>query len=214
MTVRGSSGTLHASARLPAPAEPETALPEAGQPEAAIEPTISGEELYARLGEAGFAYGAGLRAVRELEIGAGGVVADLALPPAAEASGYGLVPALLDGALQAAAGLGSGAAQGGTTNVPFALDRVELVRPLVGSCRASASLTSRPGDPVVRFDIILRDASGTTLVLLQGLTARPLAAPSSTASRTLFYEPRWEPKAGTPGPASAALFFSLQTARR
>ena len=202
--VRGPSGTLHASARLSPPAEPATALPEAGQPEAAIEATISGEDLYARLGEAGFAYGAGLRAVRGLEIGAGGLVADLALPPAAEASGYGLVPALLDGALQAAAGLGSGAAQGGTTNVPFALDRVELVRPLVGSCRAFASLTSRPGDLVVRFDIVLRDASGATLVLLQGLTARPLAAPSSTASRTLFYEPRWEAKAGTPGPGSAS----------
>ena len=204
VTVKGASGTLHASARLPGMSEPETALPAAGQPDMAVEATLGGEELYARLGEAGFAYGAGLRAVRKLEIGTGGVEADLALPPEAEASGYGLVPALLDGALQAAAGLGSGTAQGGTTNVPFSLDRVELVRPLVGPCRATASLISRPGDPVVRFDIILRDASGATLVLLQGLTARPLAAPSSTASRTLFYETRWEAKAGTPGPGSAS----------
>lgn len=134
--------------------------------------------------------------VERLRRETGQVVAQLRLPKAVEETWgeYVLHPSLMEGALQACAGLMGGEEEGSKERrVPFALESLRLVskcrREMVAWVRYSAG--SEAGDKVIKLDIDLCDEDGNVCVQMRGLGWQEAsliedraAVPSIPAART------------------------------
>ncbi|MES2938610.1 MAG: SDR family NAD(P)-dependent oxidoreductase [Pseudomonadota bacterium] len=172
--------------------------------------TIPVNEAYAVFRANGLEYGPAFHVLQGLEAGAdadGGVFAlgRLALPAdAARTDALELHPALLDGAIQTAAGLSLGQAgrdAGIGFTMPFALQSLEMLRPLpaegvVAVVRRAAGASAAPGMSFLDMD--LAGADGTVHVRIRGLAGRspgakaqPIAQAEPTAQAVLF-RPRRE----------------------
>ncbi|MFI1761427.1 SDR family NAD(P)-dependent oxidoreductase [Streptomyces sp. NPDC020800] len=135
-------------------------------------------QVYGAFAAHGIDYGPGHRGIQRLWAGEGQAVARLVLPDSVGTTldAYGLHPALLDSALQAAVGVIADA--DGTPHLPFAVDEVEIT----GDCARSMWAWVRPSggrqedSGVRRLDIDLCDDDGTVAVRLKGLSARPSSA--------------------------------------
>ncbi|BAV98003.1 non-ribosomal peptide synthetase [Lysobacter enzymogenes] len=162
---------------------------------AAAAATIAGETCYRELAAMGVVYGPSHRGLVEVRRGEDAqgrfVLARLRAPAGTAADGCALPPGLLDSAVQAA---GFGAADGDageqTASVPFALDRLQLLRACPQQGWAVVRRSSSTNG-IARTDIDLCDDDGRVCVRLQGLSGRPYrhasAAPSTP--RTLFFVP-------------------------
>ncbi|MDT0269588.1 SDR family NAD(P)-dependent oxidoreductase, partial [Streptomyces sp. DSM 44915] len=130
--------------------------------------TLSGAEAYDLFeSAAGLAYGPTHRTIAELSLGTDLVVARLSLPDADDA--YVLHPGLLDGALQATAGFM--AVEGGSSQLPVAVDEVEVFAPITARAWAVVRRLPSSGSWVSRYDIDIADDAGRVLVRLRGFTA-------------------------------------------
>jgi hypothetical protein len=90
-----------------------------------------------------------------------------------------LHPSMIDGALQTIAAL-AGGADSTTPHVPFALDEVEIVRPLSQTCYAYAEYAAsqmRNHTGARKFNIRILDESGKVLIKLRNLYVRPIGRP-------------------------------------
>ncbi len=99
-------------------------------------------------------------------------LARLVLPDVASRAGgdFILHPSVMDGALQASLAL-YGDAQDGGTAVPFALDRIDILRPT--DREMWAHVRQRPATGAIRkIDIDLADDSGVVCVRLTGFSVR------------------------------------------
>ncbi|MGN9913461.1 SDR family NAD(P)-dependent oxidoreductase [Phytohabitans sp. LJ34] len=144
--------------------------------------TLSGAECYQRFRELGLTHGSGFQVVREVRTDGEQALAELSLPPELSAGlpGFGLHPALLDGALQAVVALAPDAGAGGL-RVPYALERLTMHAPLRASCYAH--VVPR-GETIL--DIAVTDESGKVLVSLHGLTVAEVEAPGGLDIVTPF----------------------------
>jgi acyl transferase domain-containing protein len=138
----------------------------------------TGDDLYSSLAAQGFVYGAGLRVVRELQTSESSVLARLQLPESlrAEFGEFLLHPALIDGALQTVAALLS-TARPHRSYLPFALDEIDIVRPMTQACYAFVEdlQAGKTGNaPTRRFNVTLVDDLGDVLVSLRNLHMMPL----------------------------------------
>lgn len=140
---------------------------------------MTGEQCYQRFRQIGFDYGPSFQTLQEVHAGPAGALARLKLPdhlkPAFGA--YILHPSLLDGALQTVIGLVDGA-EPSTPYLPFAIDEVELLRPLSQTCHAwvePAGAAKAEGSGLKKFDITLLNDGGDALVKLKGFYVRALA---------------------------------------
>ncbi|HKP98201.1 MAG TPA: SDR family NAD(P)-dependent oxidoreductase [Fibrobacteria bacterium] len=140
---------------------------------------MTGEQCYERFRRIGFDYGPSFRTLQEIHAGPAGALARLKLPdhlkPAFGA--YILHPSLLDGALQTVIGLVDGA-EPSTPYLPFAIDEVELLRPLSQACHVwvePAGAAKAEGSGLKKFDITLLNDGGDALVKLKGFYVRALA---------------------------------------
>ncbi|WP_067499144.1 SDR family NAD(P)-dependent oxidoreductase, partial [Actinoplanes sp. TFC3] len=164
---------------------------------------ITADECYAIYRRRGIDYGPAYRGVAQILVGDAQVLAELRLP--AELAGtldsYGLHPSLLDAALQASTGL-----PGGTdaTALPFAVERLDLLRPLTATAWAwvRPSAASNPAAMTGKLDIDVCDAEGRVSVRIRGFSVRPmpLAEPaepaeseSEPAGAAVLMHPRWVP---------------------
>src|SRR5262249_34765731 len=124
---------------------------------------IAPEALYAHLARSGLRYGPAMRAVAALYRGDGEVLTELALPDGAGAA-HRLHPALVDGAMQAIAGLTLGF--GGdepATFLGFGMREVRLYAPvLAGPCLAHVRLAGPLAADAESFrvDVTLADGAG------------------------------------------------------
>jgi amino acid adenylation domain-containing protein len=150
---------------------------------ATLDPQVIGrDEVYALFAAAGFGYGPAHQAINQLRLGTDQVLAQLVLPPsvASTLDRYMLHPSLLDGALQAAIGLGMGqqAAPGATQPrpaLPFAIERVDVFAACQGNMWAW--VRRRPGNErLQKLDIDLCDEAGHIAVAIRGFAARLLEA--------------------------------------
>ncbi len=137
----------------------------------------SKEEFYRGFATQGLVYGARLQVVRELYAGHSSALARIQLPDHLEGefSEYVLHPALIDGALQTVGALFD--PSGSQLYLPFALDELELVRPLTQSCYAFAECappTRLGGSRARKFNIRLLNENGDVLVRLKDLYMMPL----------------------------------------
>jgi acyl transferase domain-containing protein len=151
---------------------------------------VSSGEIYAGFEALGVAFGPAFRNLHAVQRGSGWARASLVLPAEveAQATAFGLHPALLDGALQ----LCAVAAQGVPTTLwaPMGIEQVELLRPGLARVQAVAVLRGEAG-----ADIDLSDEHGAPVARLRGVRF------AATDARTLagggaedgVYEVRWQP---------------------
>ncbi|HEY3366493.1 MAG TPA: SDR family NAD(P)-dependent oxidoreductase [Symbiobacteriaceae bacterium] len=147
--------------------------------------STSGPECYAFFAGTGLQYGPGFQAIKFLYHSETEALARLELPAhlQAQSSQFVLHPTLVDGALQTVVGLLTGADPGsGRTFVPFSIGRLDLVGPLPGTCYAYARSTNAINADVARFDILVTDESGLTLLAIHDFSVRALPHSEATAS--------------------------------
>jgi polyketide synthase PksL len=146
--------------------------------------SLQGAMCYREFEKFGFRYGPAFRTLQELYVGSNFALSKLQL--AAELSHdfdqYLLHPCLIDGAMQTVIGV-AGEAESDTPYLPFALDEVEILRPVPRVCYAYAELApSEHGRAdIKRFNIQLLNESGEVLVRLNSFYVRALV--SAEASR-------------------------------
>ncbi|MFZ5637349.1 MAG: SDR family NAD(P)-dependent oxidoreductase [Pseudomonadota bacterium] len=166
------------------------------------------EACYDAFARIGFAYGDTHRTIRELRVGDGELIAELALPAgsADREREFVLDPAILDGALQAVVGFHMDAETAWrltSTSRPAACARVDVFHASPDRGWAIARLHEQATDDAGgarRFDIDLCDRDGALCVRFVGLT---IAGAAGAASRTivdedgtareLFVAPAWIP---------------------
>ncbi|MGA5042268.1 SDR family NAD(P)-dependent oxidoreductase [Streptomyces capoamus] len=160
---------------------------------AACDRRVPADRCYELHASAGIVYGPSMRAVEELAVGDGQVLARLRAPGSTPAPG-GLHPAVLDGALHAAVGLADGGAD--RAPVPFAVAEVEILAPTPASAHAHIRTgETRPGT----LDIDVCDDDGRVCVRLRGLAVGlPEPARTAPADQHLL-RPVWAEH--TPAPA-------------
>jgi polyketide synthase PksL len=138
-----------------------------------------GKAFYAGLSEAGHAIAPALQAIVSLQRGEGQVLARLRAP-AAGAEAYGLHPALLDGALQACAGIPENPVRAHAhPSFPFAIGSLRVLSPCAGEmfAWARASGAGEGGEAVLRFDVDLCDGDGNIAAQIRGVSLAAVAAP-------------------------------------
>jgi polyketide synthase PksN len=170
-------------------------------------------ECYRAFAEAGFQYGAGFQAIRELALGDGQALARLVLPDAVAETraAYALHPSLMDAALQTCAILSIEAAsmdRGGSSpargsGLPFALQSVEIFQP----CPADAWVWVRAAgggqaeSRLRKFDLDICDGQGRICVQLRGYATRavdaPALPPTPGENTVLHYRQEWRAKPAT-----------------
>ncbi|MET0322559.1 MAG: SDR family NAD(P)-dependent oxidoreductase, partial [Duganella sp.] len=176
-------------------------------------------EIYAAFSAMGVHYGPAHRPLRALRVPDDGeIVATLQLPDVVDAglAGYGLHPAMLDGALQAAIGWLL-PHPGDTLPLPFHLRRLQVLGPctavMEARVRRSADEVAAPttGDmaaagsdhagAAARLDLDLFDDAGRLCVRIEGLASRHAggrALALSSEPHALVLAPVWEQVAVLP----------------
>ncbi|WP_344610009.1 SDR family NAD(P)-dependent oxidoreductase, partial [Streptomyces glaucus] len=148
--------------------------------------------LYDRLADAGLRYGPAFRGLHRAWTRGEELFVEAALPeePAAEASAFGLHPALLDAVLHALA-LRTGENQGAL--LPFAWSGVSCEA--VGTSRVRVRISPRGAD---EYALRLADAEGEPVAGIESLALRPvavaaLAAQGASAGTENLYRVEWVP---------------------
>ena len=205
----GASPEEHLAATLvaaPAPAPPEDLAALRARCPVQADP----RELYARLEAGGLAYGPAMRGVSQLWRGEEEVLARLEPPPGAEHPFHCLHPALVDGAMQAVAGLTLGLpALRGATFLGFAVRRLEVHAPVAGPCFAHVRLLSAldPQAQVIRCAVAILDPEGRVLARFQDVGVKRFAgwAQPRFYAPVLVPEPLGAPRRALPTRASTLL---------
>ena len=182
--------------------------------------------LYDGFHAMGIDFGAAHRALAEVRLGQGQLLARLSLPAVVASTGgaYRLHPSVMDGALQASMGL-VGAALSGPRRpmLPFALDTLRVLAACSGDMFAwvRRSDDAGAGGDLLKFDVDLCDPQGQVCVQLRGFSTRPLAdapvqsRPEEPQLHALI--PVWSrvapPTRGKPGRASKLLVMTAGGAR-
>ncbi|MFV2116769.1 SDR family NAD(P)-dependent oxidoreductase, partial [Micromonospora sp. LOL_025] len=205
--------TRHAEGLLlPHPPAP-TVVPGQWPPADAVEVDADLDAWYAEMAEGGLGYGPAFRGLRRVWRGDDEVYAEVALPEeaAADASRFGLHPALFDAALQASgitALLGDPADASGTGWMPFAFRAVALHAH--GATRLRVRLRSLGPDTVA---VTLADTAGQPVATVESLTFRPVAAgradEAAALSRTSVFHLDWTPLPRTDAPAGEPVRWAL-----
>ena len=156
---------------------------------------LDAERVYAACARMGLVYGPAFRAVKSVLRGNGEVLAQLRLPDTVVAGDYVLHPSVMDGALQAAAGLLHDEVESSPLRLPFALETLRVLWPCSADMLAWVRFApdTQPGAGVVKLEIDLCDVRGIVCVQMRGLALRALneqLAPGQVAS-TLFATPAW-----------------------
>ncbi|WP_428622449.1 type I polyketide synthase, partial [Sedimenticola sp.] len=152
-------------------------------------------------------HGPAYRAVTEVFVGEGEVLAKLMLPSSVSDSqaAFGLHPSLLDAALQAAMGLSDDALS--TPALPYALESLSFFAPCPETLWAWVRVQDGVSDSLQKLDIELCDETGRVCVRLHGFSSRMLEGGLATTVRrgTLMAQPVWE-AAALAYPANAVAY--------
>jgi polyketide synthase PksN len=132
------------------------------------------ESVSAAFAQMGFNFGPSFQVFDALYFNADEALARLGIPASADvhAHAYLLHPALLDGAVRTALGVGGIDANVDGVRVPVRMARLEVLRPVIGDCYAHAWRTpTGVAHPDQRhYDITVLDAQGQVLARIDQLT--------------------------------------------
>jgi polyketide synthase PksN len=176
-TVLHSEGKLAFRDGWAHPAEAEDRIPiqaliaRCGTPE-------DGAAYYNKFRKHGLDYGLSFQTIQEIYVNDSFALSKLKIADHLKGgfAQFILHPAMMDGALQTAAGLVEDL-ESATPHLPFALDEVDIVRPVPQTCYAYAEFAdSRENRAGVRkFNIRLLDESGDVLIKFKSLFVKALA---------------------------------------
>ncbi|WP_203935260.1 type I polyketide synthase, partial [Virgisporangium ochraceum] len=157
---------------------------------------------YDALETAGFGYGPVFRGLRAAWRHDGDILAEVALPEpaAADATHFGLHPALLDSALHAI-GLGGFVADTGAGYLPFAWSGVRLRA--YGATRLCVRL-SRAGTDAVT--LTATDADGQPVLTVDSLMLRPMALDRPVTGGDALFRVEWVPVAAADVPDDVVVY--------
>ncbi|MEV6613187.1 SDR family NAD(P)-dependent oxidoreductase [Streptomyces sp. NPDC051051] len=176
-----STGTLRFGATEPAPPLDLAAV------RARLPRTASADDCYAVFAALGGGYGPSLRGLRSMRSAQGEALAEVAVPDAADLpfDDFTLHPSLLDAMLQAALWTAADPSAPRPRELPFSIDRVEILGPLPehGYAHAVATATGH--------DIALADADGRVAVRLHGVVTRAVKDPADAVDTHLLAQ-RWQ----------------------
>ncbi|NKI39966.1 type I polyketide synthase [Streptomyces physcomitrii] len=209
--------TRHASGVLSGAAVPtgaDLSVPRQWPPTGAEPQSLDG--VYERLAALGYQYGPAFRALTGLWRQDGDLYAEVALPEAlaTEAAGFGLHPALFDAllhpvVLHAAAAEAAGEEPAGeepageVIRLPFAWGGLSLHARGATSLRVRIAATGED-----TFSLTAVDPGGETVVQVDALTLRPVAAdrlaPPAGGHPQHLYTVEWTPVPAAPGAAAPA----------
>ncbi|NOG70432.1 type I polyketide synthase [Roseicella sp. DB1501] len=195
-------------------------LPPSGPPAPVHGMPLEGEAVRALALAAGLHYGPAFESLDHavIDAGAGRAVVRLRGPVAAPADGPWLLhPARLDGALQGLVGLLAGQpAEAGSGLVPVRLSRLVCRRGAGPIESAEIRLTHR-GERSAAAELLLRDALGTPVAVLEGCTLQRIRLPGRADAAEGAFHVALQPSLPLPGQDGArrpALAPSLEAARR
>ncbi|MFB8103538.1 amino acid adenylation domain-containing protein [Streptomyces sp. NPDC056007] len=146
---------------------------------------LAGPDCYTALAGLGYHYGPAFRAIEEVWIGAGEVLARIRPPEGADAAGHHLHPVLLDACFQAllTPQLLRDPAPGAGIRLPLSLDEVALEP--VGDQPIWVHATVRPADADTTLgDIALYADDGTPLGRIEGFRAADVEKAATAVART------------------------------
>ncbi|WP_415958876.1 amino acid adenylation domain-containing protein [Streptomyces sp. 021-4] len=146
---------------------------------------LDGPDCYAALAGLGYHYGPAFRAIEEVWIGAGEVLARIRPPEAVDAAGHHLHPVLLDACFQAllTPQLLQDPAPGAGIRLPLSLAEVALEP--VGDQPLWVHATVRPADADTTLgDIALYADDGAPLGRIEGFRAADVEKAATTVART------------------------------
>jgi acyl transferase domain-containing protein len=134
--------------------------------------------LYRKFSDYGLQYGPSFQTLQEIYINGAFALSKLKMPDhlKGDFDQFILHPSMIDGALQTIAAL-AGGADLTMPQLPFALDEVEIVRPLSLTCYAYAEYADsqmRNHTGARKFNIRILNESGNVLVALRNLYVRPI----------------------------------------
>ena len=171
---------------------------------------LDGAQLYQRYREAGYEYGPSFQSIAVLWCHEDYAVAKLQLEAADHAkrfTPFRLPPALLDGALQACAGLlCSHVDNGVAVALPFAIDRLEVYARCEQTMWAVARRQPASSEAIDQFDIDLCDSQGRVCVAIEGFSSlRPKSSPQAPRGQAdvkgeqkIYLTPQWTPAPAEP----------------
>ncbi|MDJ0380479.1 SDR family NAD(P)-dependent oxidoreductase [Streptomyces sp. G-G2] len=193
-----SAGTLRFDARPEAPRLDLDAI------RARLPRTATAEECYAVFTALGGGYGPSLQGLRAVLSAPGEVLAQVAVPAAADLpfSGFALHPSLLDAMLQACLWTDEAPSAPRARELPFSLDAVEIFGPLPEQGHVHAVRTA------VGHDVSLADDQGRVRVRLRAVVTRPVngaARLDATIGAHLLAQ-RWQ---DAPAPAAGRTVRTL-----
>jgi acyl transferase domain-containing protein len=144
-----------------------------------------GPVCYGKFREHGLQYGPSFQTIEELYVNGSSALSKLKLADhlKRDFGEFILHPSMIDGALQTIAGV-VGSMSPSTPYLPFALDEMEIIRPVPATCYAYAECTdAQPQNltGVMKFDIRLLNESGDVLIKFRNLYVRPLAGPLTSS---------------------------------
>jgi polyketide synthase PksL len=140
---------------------------------------LSSEEFYANFLKIGFEYKKSFQSVQNVFIGDGCCLSKLLLPNHlnADTEKYILHPALFDGVLQTVSAL-IVTDEIDEIFVPFAIDEIELIRPLTKNCYVYADFSQQKvskSNKFNRYQLLVLSESGQLLVRIKNFYLRPMA---------------------------------------
>jgi polyketide synthase PksN len=140
--------------------------------------------FYRKFSEYGLQYGPSFQTIQEIHINGAFALSKLKIADhlRGDFGQFMLHPSMIDGALQTIAAL-VGGAELTAPYLPFALDEVEIVRPLPRTCYAYVEFAdSLPGNHagVRNFNIRILNESGDLLIAFKNLYVRPFGKPPSS----------------------------------
>lgn len=195
-----------------APAGPAPAMEEAAAPV-----DLSG--FYGQFVAGGLDYGPAFRGVRALRAGANEAWAEVALPEGLSDTAFGLHPALLDGAFQVVAAIGTEGDGARPVYLPQGVGRLAQLAAVPARVFVHARLGADavPGAPRLAADLTLSDAAGTVVARITGLALRrvdEMRPRASAALRDSLYHLEWHERPRLPpaAPADAAGLWLLSGA--
>ncbi|MCW2306578.1 non-ribosomal peptide synthetase [Rhodobium gokarnense] len=157
--------------------------------------------VYGAFDAMGLHYGTAHRAIADLAVAEGVVLARLELPEAFKGTlkDFCLHPSLMDGAFQSAIGLSLDADGRGASvaSLPFSLATCEMFGPLEPAMWAHVRAAADAGGGLQKADIDLIAGDGTVRVAMTGFIARELApaatGTSGSENGALRFVPVWKP---------------------
>ncbi len=159
----------------------------------------SREECYREFESRGFRYGPAFQTIRELWGAETEALSCLELPDelAESMADFDWHPSLMDGALQTVSGLIRKQGDDGGLYLPFAVEELELLRPLPPQYYAHAEWVRGPAgiSGILNFHITLADEQGRILARMHNFTLKAFAdkqigLPRESVS-PLYYGTRW-----------------------